>query len=72
MSQEREVLLEMEVERLMNELKIAKQQRDAKQAEIDRLMWEFCPNEMTPEQKAEWARHQKPVALDDALRGWGE
>lgn len=33
----------------------------AKQAEIDRLMLEYCPDEMTPEQKAEWAANQKPV-----------
>lgn len=33
----------------------------AKQAEIDRLMLEFCPDEMTPEQMAEWERHQRGV-----------
>lgn len=33
----------------------------AKQAEIDRLMWEYCPSEMTPEQIAEWERHQAAV-----------
>jgi hypothetical protein len=33
-----------------------------KQAQIDRLMLEYCPDEMTPEQMAEWARHQKPVS----------
>lgn len=32
----------------------------AKQAEIDRLMWEFCPQEMTPEQVANWEAHQQP------------
>lgn len=32
----------------------------SQQAEIDRLMLEFCPDEMTPEQVAEWAAHQKP------------
>lgn len=31
------------------------------QAKIDRLMLEYCPGEMTEEQKAEWAKHQKPV-----------
>lgn len=34
---------------------------DAMQAKIDRLMLEYCPDEMTPEQIAEWGRHQKPV-----------
>lgn len=32
----------------------------AKQAEIDRLMLEFCPQEMTPEQVANWEAHQQP------------
>jgi hypothetical protein len=34
----------------------------AKQSEIDRLMLEYCPEEMSDTQKAEWARHQTPVA----------
>lgn len=29
------------------------------QARIDSLMLEYCPDEMTPEQVAEWERHQK-------------
>ena len=32
---------------------------DAQQAKIDRLMLEFCPDEMTTQQKADWTRHQK-------------
>lgn len=35
----------------------------AKQAEIDRLMLEFCPQEMTVEQLGEWAKNQKPPAF---------
>ena len=35
----------------------------AKQAEIDRLMWEFCPQEMTPEQVANWEAHQQPWSM---------
>lgn len=34
----------------------------SKQAKIDSLMLEYCPHEMTAEQIAEWARHQKPAA----------
>lgn len=34
---------------------------EAKQARIDALMFEYCPDEMTPEQIEEWARHQKRV-----------
>lgn len=33
----------------------------AKQAHIDRLMLEYCPDEMTPEQVEEWGRHQRAV-----------
>lgn len=40
------------------------------QARIDALMLEYCPDEMTPEQVAEWARHQRPVSEQaaDAIR----
>ena len=31
------------------------------QARIDELMLEYCPDEMTPEQLDEWARHQIPA-----------
>lgn len=31
------------------------------QAKIDRLMLEYCPDEMTCEQMATWAAHQRPV-----------
>ncbi len=34
---------------------------EAKQARIDALMLEFCPDEMTPEQKEQWARAQRRV-----------
>jgi hypothetical protein len=37
-------------------------QIQAKQAEIDRLMLEYCPSEMTPEQIEEWGRHQRKAA----------
>jgi len=37
------------------------QQLEAKQAEIDRLMLEFCPDEMTEEQLNNWKQHQKVV-----------
>jgi len=32
----------------------------ALQARIDELMQEYCPDEMTEEQWAEWAKHQVP------------
>lgn len=43
----------------------------AMQAQIDRLMLEHCPNEMTAEQLAEWGRHQKPNAGDNRPLGPG-
>lgn len=53
---------------------VMEQQRDAARARVDALMQEYCPGEMTPEQRAEWAAHQQPVtpnvqaAIDAALR----
>ena len=33
----------------------------ALEAKIDSLMWEYCPDEMTDEQKDNWAKHQVPA-----------
>lgn len=45
-------------------LKLAEQESckecGAKQAQIDRLMLEYCPDEMTPEQMREWEKNIKP------------
>lgn len=47
----------------------------AKQADIDRLMLEYCPDEMSVEQRAEWGRNQRPAspeqiaAVEAALAG---
>lgn len=46
---------------LMNENDELRRALGAKQAEIDRLMLEYCPSEMTPEQIAEWGANQKPI-----------
>ena len=43
------------------ELAEAKRQLAAKQYQIDELMLEYCPNEMTPEQLEEWGKNQKAV-----------
>ena len=32
---------------------------DAKQAKIDELMFEYCPEDMTAEQITEWGKHQR-------------
>ena len=34
---------------------------DMQQAKIDRLMLEHCPDEMTQDQRADWAKHQRAV-----------
>jgi hypothetical protein len=39
---------------------------EAMQAKIDSLMLEYCPDEMTEEQKAKWAAHQKPASCPHA------
>jgi hypothetical protein len=38
----------------------------AQQAKIDALMLEYCPEDMTPEQFAEWAKHQKVHHMTEA------
>jgi len=42
----------------------------AKQAKIDALMLEFCPGEMSAEQKAEWAKHQKSGSPEEPNGSW--
>lgn len=44
-------------------------ERDALQARVDALMLELCPDEMTEQQKANWACHQRPV---QSLRQHGD
>lgn len=49
---------------LIERLEAAERDAQAKQAKIDALMLEYCPDEMTPEQVEEWGRHQVPVGKD--------
>lgn len=51
-------------EREAHEQAIANEQSRAEglQAKLDALMFEYCPDEMTPEQIEEWGRHQRPVS----------
>ena len=44
----------------------------AKQAQIDRLMLEYCPDEMTQEQVAEWAANQQPVSQEPVSEALAE
>jgi len=50
-----------ERERLEADVVALKKQLGAKQARIDELMIEHCPNEVTDEQWAEWCSHQHPA-----------
>jgi len=38
-----------------------KQDTEVLQAQIDSLMLEYCPKEMTKEQLDNWAKHQRPA-----------
>lgn len=35
-----------------------------KQAELDLVMFKFCPEEMSEQQLVEWEKRQEPVAVD--------
>ncbi len=47
--------------KLMNEFMEVVKELNAAQAKIDSLMLEYCPDEMTRTQLAEYEKHQKPV-----------
>ena len=52
------------------EIESLHRQLDAKQAEVDALMLEYCPSEMSQEQLDTWAAHQRPSEwkTNDELR----
>lgn len=56
------VNIQAELSRLTAELAAAKRDARAKQAKIDALMLEWCPDEMTPEQLEEWGNRQQVAA----------
>lgn len=39
----------------------------ARQARIDELMLEYCPDEMTPEQLAKWQKNQRAVSKTEEV-----
>jgi hypothetical protein len=43
-----------------------KQDTEALQAQIDSLMLEYCPKEVTKEQMDNWAKHQRPVTKEES------
>lgn len=48
-----------------NQLKI---ELASKQAKIDELMLEFCPDQMTEAQKDNWAKHQVPADPQPSIK----
>ena len=46
---------------LLQAIKTERAEVERLEAKIDELMLEYCPDEMTPEQVAEWAKHQVPA-----------
>ncbi len=54
-----------EIEALTAKLAAAKKDANAKQAKIDALMLEWCPDEMTPEQLKEWGNRQQVTAQQE-------
>lgn len=59
------------VQEAVTRLEEAERKVQAQQYVIDNLMLEYCPEEMTDEQRAEWARNQRPY-LDEAVAGLGD
>lgn len=49
----------------MKEISDLKRQLGSKQAKIDELMWEYCPNDMTPEQIQVYADNQRVDTMPD-------
>lgn len=47
-----------------NEAERLKKETEFLQAKIDQLMLEYCPEDMTEQQLALWACHQKAVSLE--------
>lgn len=59
---------EATIRALRDELATMKQRAELAEAKVDRLMLEYCPDEMTEAQIEGWAKHQVPVdAKTEAL-----
>lgn len=59
--EDRHVQLQRENAGLLEQLHEMRGRLDSRQAFIDALMMEFCPEDMTPDQRARWAAHQVPA-----------
>ena len=54
-----------EAREMVHRLADLEKQLASKQAKIDTLMEEYCPDEMTEEQMANWAAHQRPATPEE-------
>lgn len=59
---QRAILAEHHTNVMQGFAEVAARKADALQAQLDALMLEFCPEEMTDAQKENWARHQRPAS----------
>lgn len=50
---------DQEMAKVLNEVEFLVKDNEAKQAKIDRLMLEYCPDEMTEEQIQNWGINQR-------------
>lgn len=56
------------IEHLEREAKSWEQTALGAEARIDELMLEYCPDEMTEEQRERWAAAQRPVSAEETAR----
>lgn len=54
--------LQIEGKTLHDHIAALKAENETLQVRIDELMFEWCPDEMTPEQIENWKKHQKTVS----------
>lgn len=59
---QRAILAEHHANVMQGFAEVAARKADALQAQLDALMLEYCQEEMTEAQKANWAKHQKPAS----------
>ena len=64
---QRAILAEHHASVMQGFAEVAARKADALQAQLDALMLEFCPEEMTEAQKENWARHQRPASDDEQV-----
>lgn len=56
-----------DIERALQSITTLEKELQAKQAEVDRLMLEYCPDQMSVEQIVNWSNHQRALENDKLL-----